>query len=103
MPEKDRIDCYPFDGVTEASCVQKGCQYCASSTEAPSCYLPPNYGYVIDGSVVAIPGGYRANLRRATNISYVGGDAEAISIFFYTDFNERIRIKVKIFKNCLSD
>lgn len=45
-----------------------------------------------------IPGGYRVNLRRATNISYVGGDAEEISIFFYTEYNERLRIKVKEIK-----
>lgn len=93
VSENDRIDCYPFEGVTESICVAKGCLYCSSNT-APSCHLPPNYGYVSDGNVVTIPGGYRVNLRRASNISYVGGDADEISIFFYTEYNERIRIKV---------
>lgn len=94
VAEKDRIDCYPFEGVTEQICLDKGCLYC-SSTTAPSCHLPPNYGYINDGPVLTIPGGFRANLRRATNISYVGADADQISIFFYTEYNERIRIKVK--------
>lgn len=93
VAENDRVDCYPFEGVTESICLAKGCIYC-SSTTAPSCHLPPNYGYINDGPVLDIPGGYRVNLRRSTNISYVGGDADEISIFFYTEYNERLRIKV---------
>ncbi|KAG4066226.1 hypothetical protein HA402_000450 [Bradysia odoriphaga] len=97
VTENNRIDCFPFGSVTEASCLAKGCIYCSASSAKgtpPSCHLPLNYGYVNDGSVLEIPGGYRVNLRRATNISYVGGDAEEISIFFYTEYNERLRIKI---------
>lgn len=66
---------------------------------APSCYLPPNYGYNIDGPISEIPeGGYRINLKRspASNISYVGADSEEISTFFYFDSDERLRIKVRV-------
>lgn len=106
VTENERIDCYPFGGVTEASCLAKGCIYCAASSAKgtpPSCHLPPTYGYINEGSVIPIPEGYRVNLKRATNISYVGGDAEEISIFFYTEYNERIRIKVNDREFCLDE
>lgn len=98
VTENDRIDCYPSGGVTEATCLAKGCLYCPASSAKgtpPSCHLPPSYGYINEGSVIQTPEGYRVNLRRATNISYFGGDANEISIFFYTQYNERLRIKVQ--------
>lgn len=48
----------------------------------------------MDGPISEFPGGQRINLRRATSISYVGGDADEISMFVYFDSNERVRIKV---------
>lgn len=48
----------------------------------------------MDGAFIEFPGGTRVNLRRATDISYVGADADEITVFFYFDSNERIRIKV---------
>jgi hypothetical protein len=75
----------------------KGCLWCPAINEgAPSCHIPPDYGYIMNGPMTEFPGGNRFNLRRATNISYVGADADDISVFFYFDSNERIRIKVKM-------
>ncbi|XP_021964900.1 maltase-glucoamylase, intestinal [Folsomia candida] len=94
-----RINCYLWEGATQELCEAKGCTWCPSSMDelAPSCYLPPNYGYNIDGPISEIPeGGYRINLKRspASNISYVGADSEEISTFFYFDSDERLRIKI---------
>lgn len=95
IPEAQRIDCYPQEGANEQNCLERGCLWCPAQVGTPWCHLPTTYGYRMIGEPVDLPNGIQVNLSRATNISYVGGDAELITATFDFQSDERLRIKVR--------
>jgi hypothetical protein len=94
LPEASRIDCYPQDAAGEEKCLARGCLWCEAELGTPWCHLPQNYGYRMEGQPEQLPNGYRVNLTRATEISYVGGDAATLTATFEIQSDYRLRIKV---------
>ena len=94
VPIAQRIDCHPDPDASEENCHERGCLWCPGEIGTPWCHLPRDYGYRMVGDPEVLPNGYRVNLQRATNISYVGGDAENLTAIFEIQSNERLRIKV---------
>lgn len=48
--QNDRVDCHPDIGVSEASCLSRGCLFDDDvEADVPVCYYPPLFGYVMYG------------------------------------------------------
>ncbi|CAF0846134.1 unnamed protein product [Adineta steineri] len=66
----ERIDCFPdagspYAGYSKASCLARNCLFDDSAhSGAIQCYLPPNYGYILQGSQETINNGIRLRLKR---------------------------------------
>ncbi|CAG7723181.1 unnamed protein product, partial [Allacma fusca] len=97
LPDFERIDCLPETDASEQACLARGCNWCESGADGldvPLCYLPESYGYKIDGDVETTPKGFRLTLKRNTNISYFGDDAETLN--FEAEFQSNTRLRIKI-------
>jgi hypothetical protein len=94
LAESERVDCYLVEVPSQLGCQAKGCLWCPAD-DGPSCYLPPKYGYRIEGTPQVEPEGFTVNLRRATNITYYGHDSPLITVKGEFQSDYRLRIKVR--------
>ena len=97
--EHQRVDCTPDSQVsTEELCKARGCTWSppTEDTTAPSCFFPPDYGYVGRcQDVYEVEGGLMVNLTKSGPNTLFGNDFQNITIFW--EFQTRTRIRVKIF------
>ena len=97
--EQQRVDCNPDSQVpTEELCKARGCTWSppTEDTEAPSCFFPPDYGYLGRcQDVYEVEGGLMVNLTKSGPNTLFGNDFQKITIFW--EFQTRTRIRVKIF------
>lgn len=95
-----RINCYPEaekdQREYQQKCLARNCLFDSSATSGMiQCYLPENYGYQINGTVVDMDNGMRMFLKRNQNVlSPFPKPIEHVSIdiHYYTD--DIIRIKL---------
>ena len=110
-----RIDCYPeseavYSNFSQATCLARGCLYDSSSVDVP-CYLPPNYGYIIQGNEKTTPNGIQLSLTRNSavmspfpqpienvtlDVTYYTNDI--IRFKLYDANNSRYEVKLRVIK-----
>uniref|UniRef100_A0ABM0M7Q3 Maltase n=1 Tax=Saccoglossus kowalevskii TaxID=10224 RepID=A0ABM0M7Q3_SACKO len=97
LPENERFDCYPEDGVTKDSCEERGCIYddsVGNGDTVPYCYYPPGYGaYKMSGSVEDMAWGYRVTLVRMDVPSMYGKDEQTVILDLEYQTDNRLRFK----------
>eukprot|EP00094_Tigriopus_californicus_P002589 TCALIF_02501-PA protein Name:"Similar to Gaa Lysosomal alpha-glucosidase (Rattus norvegicus)" AED:0.10 eAED:0.10 QI:0/0.75/0.55/0.88/0.75/0.77/9/17/845 len=98
LTDSDRVDCHPDPNVTQARCEQRGCIFepPLGSGRAPVCYLPPFYGYRLQGDeVLPTDLGFEAILERnLAESSYFGQDFSLVR--FEVEFQTESRLRVKL-------
>jgi hypothetical protein len=68
----ERINCYPEGGLqfSKQSCLARNCLFDEGAEEDMiQCYLSPNYGYILQGSVEQINNGLRLKLKRNSAVA----------------------------------
>ena len=94
-----RVDCTPDTQISSPElCQSRGCTWSppTEDTAAPSCFFPPDYGYVGQcRDVYQVDGGLMVNLTKSGTNTLFGKDFQNITIFW--EFQTRTRIRVKIF------
>ena len=99
--EEKRVDCHPDVPTTssqESVCLARGCVWSPPTQDlnAPSCYFPPEYGYLGRcQDVHEVEGGLMVQLRKSGTNTVFGNDFQNITILW--EFQTRTRIRVKIF------
>lgn len=93
----ERIDCYPeaqspYSNYSKESCLARNCLY---DNQANQCYLPPNYGYILQNSPTKTPDGLRLNLKRNSAVKSIFEqpmENVLLDVQYYT--NDIIRFKL---------
>ncbi|CAF0867380.1 unnamed protein product [Adineta ricciae] len=96
-----RIDCFPdavskYSSFSKQSCLARNCLYDENVAQGvPHCYLPPNVGYILQGSEEQITNGLRLRLKRNSAIGSMFKDSienVLLDVQYYT--NDIIRFKL---------
>lgn len=95
-----RIDCYPdtessYSNYSKQSCLARNCLFDDAAVPGViQCYLPPNYGYILQDTVEKINNGLRLKLKRNSAVASMFQEPienVLLEIQYYT--NDIIRLK----------
>ncbi|XP_067898281.1 maltase-glucoamylase [Heterodontus francisci] len=93
--DKNRINCFPEDGASQAGCEARGCCWKAmTSGNGPWCFFSPGTGYRIQESQKKTQTGFEAQLHRLPSPSLYGNDIETLLLTGEEQTANRFRFKI---------